>query len=347
VSGVVRYSRLLGGAPRARTDEWALVGQDGGQSIDLGAETLFVFSDTLLAPLPAAPPHRDAPPPFAFDAGGPCCFLANCAGVASGDGIRDALGGLRYVADAEGVPVEILPATPDERRAGIRFWPQHGVLLDGRVYLYYLGIQATEGGSMWDFRTLGVGLAVLDPRSGRCRRLPGDGGWRMWPASGDDLHFGVQAVERDGHLYVFGSRRRDLTVEALLGRVPLESVEDPGAYRYFRPDTGQWVADVRRAGSLGPCGGDYSVSYNAHLGRFLMVYVDSFTTRLSLRLAEELAGPYSAPEVVGQLPHLPSSELVYLAFEHPKFAFDGGRRVVVSYCQPSFTPNTVLELGLA
>ena len=66
-----------------------------------------------------------------------------------------------------------------------------------------------------------------------------------------------------------------------------------------------------------------------------------------LRLSDDLAGPYSPPEVVGRLPHLRSSELVYMGFEHPKFATDGGRRVFVSYCQPSFTLNTLLELCFA
>jgi hypothetical protein len=348
VSGLVRYGRVLGSVPRARTEEWVLIGQDGGQSVDLGGQTLFFFSDTLLAPRPAAGAHLDAPPPpFAFDADGPCSFLGNCAGLGAGDGIRPALAGLRYLTDDEGLPVEILPPTPAERAAGIRFWPQHGVLLDGRVYVFYLGIQATGGSSVWDFRTLGAGVAALDPASGDCRRVCPGGDWLLWPATADDLHLGVQVVAHAGHLYVYGSRRRGLTVEALLGRVPPGSVADPGAYRFLQPATGRWAPDLDDAGGLGPCGADYSVSYNAHLGAFLMVYADSFAATLRVRTADRPEGPWSPPETVGRLPHLPSSELVYLAFEHPTFAADGGRRLAVTYSQPSFTPNTLLELGLA
>ena len=50
---------------------------------------------------------------------------------------------------------------------------------------------------------------------------------------------------------------------------------------------------------------------------------------------------------MGRLPHLPSSELIYMAFEHPTFARDGGRQVFISYCQPSFVPNSLVEVGFS
>jgi hypothetical protein len=339
----IRSSRWLGTFPHTRTELWVLVGQDGGQSVDLGPSTLFLFSDTLLAPLQAVPGRAGSPPPFRFQADGPCHFLANSAGVASGPDLRGALASLRYLCHDDGFPRELLEPTLEERGARLRFWPQHGVYLDEQVYLWYLGIQAT-GETMWEFRNRGVGLAVLDPGSGDCRRLRRGGDWRLWHPTSDDLHFGVQALELGGHLYVFGSRRRDQRVGALLGRVPPEAIADPAAYRYLQPATGRWVSDLREAGSLGVCGADYSVSFNAYLGNYLMTFVDSFTKQLFIRLADDICGPYSPPRLVGRLPHRPSSELIYIGFEHPKYAADGGRRVYVSYCQPSFTPNSLLEL---
>jgi hypothetical protein len=342
-NGAIRSGRLLGAFPRTRTELWALVGQDGGQSVDLGASTLFLFSDTLLAPLRSVPGRGASRLPFRFQADGPCYFLANCAGVAFGRDLRDALASLRYFCGADGIPTQLLPPTPVERGFGLRFWPEHGVYLDGSVYLYYLGIQTT-GQTVWDFRNRGVGLAVLDPASGVCRRLRHDGDWRLWHPISDDLHFGVQVLAHGDHLYVFGSRRRGLRVDALLGRVPPEAISDPASYRYLQPGSGRWVADLRQAGSLGACGADYSVSFNPYLGSYLMAFVDSFTKQLFIRLADDVRGPYSPPRLVGRLPHLPSSELIYTGFEHPKFAADSGRRVYVSYCQPSFTPNSLLEL---
>jgi Domain of unknown function (DUF4185) len=348
MTGTIQYSRMLGSVPRMRTESWVLVGQDGGQSVDLDHGTLFLFSDTLLAPLrgPTLSGSRTGSrPPFAFDTEGPCYFLANCAAVATGTDLRAALDGMRYLSDDDGVPVEIVQPTRDERRSQLRFWPLHGIHLDGRVYLYYLGIQTIGAGSIWDFRNRGVGLAVLDPDTGRCERLRAGGDWRLWQPTSDDLHFGVQVVARDGHLYVFGSRRRAYDIDAFVGVVPLEEITNPAAYTFPRPGDGRQVSGLHDAGSLGPCGSDYSVSFNAHLGRYLMVYVNSFTKQLLVRLADDILGPYSSPIVVGRLPHLPSSELIYMAFEHPMFARDGGRQVFISYSQPSFVPNSLVEVG--
>jgi hypothetical protein len=75
-----------------------------------------------------------------------------------------------------------------------------------------------------------------------------------------------------------------------------------------------------------------------------MVYVDSYDKVLYLRTADGLWGPYSAPQKVARVPHEPSSELIYLGFEHPKFRADDGAKIYISYCQPHFYPNAVVQL---
>jgi hypothetical protein len=316
MSALVRSARHLGTFPRARTDRWVMVGQDGGQSIDLGDRTLVVFSDTLL--LEAESEQR--------------LFLANCAALADGNDLREGLARLTYLADGHGFPIEIVPATEEEREARLRFWPVHGLADGDAVHVFYLGIERLSTRSVWDFRNVGVGIARVDPSDGSSERLRRDGDWRLWPVRGDDLHFGVQVLVDDGHAYVFGSRRDELAVRAFVARAPVDRIADPDAYDYSE--------------DLGPCGSDYSVSANEYLGKYLMVYVDSFSKSLAVRVADTVAGPYSEPEIVGRLPHAPSSDLVYLAFEHPKFARDGGRRVLVSYCEPRFRMCSLLELCL-
>jgi hypothetical protein len=73
-----RSIQHLGYAPAARGVGWALAGQDGGQSIDLGDRKLFVFSDTLLA----RTGRLNEPLPATFNRGN-AVFLANCAAVSS------------------------------------------------------------------------------------------------------------------------------------------------------------------------------------------------------------------------------------------------------------------------
>jgi hypothetical protein len=363
--GDVAFTRFLGSFPRYQSGNWALVGQDGGQSISLGEESLFVFADTLLAlERPAkdgqrhrvpfffgAPPAAGRPDPGQSD--GRLYFLANCALVTTtGRGetrptLCQALAGGRYLGGDEGMPGEILAATAEERAEAIRFWPAHGIFTGGQVYLYYLGIRQGKPDSMWDFANAGVGLAVLDPATGACRRLRRNGEWRFWQPAGDDLHYGVQVLRQGDELFVFGSRRYGLELEAILGRVAIAQLDDPGAYRYFRPATGEWIGELSQAGGLGACGSDYSVSYNPYLGRYLMVYVDSFDKSLWQRTAEAIHGPYSRPRRIGRVPHQPTTDLVYLAFEHPQFAAGDGRRIAISYCQPYFVPNGVVEVCFA
>jgi hypothetical protein len=350
VTPAIRSVRYIGTFPRASGGGWTMVGQDGGQSIPVGGETLFVFSDTLLAARSARHPDAPVPPGFRDVVKGRGVFLANTAGLAPSASLVEAWAGIRYFQGEDDFPREILRPLERERAQRIRFWPEHGVLVDGRVYLYYLGIQMIDPTSIWGFRTLGTGLAVLDPRSGACERLWfGDDDWRLWRSSGDDAHFGVQTLRDGGHLYVFGSVRAGPFTTARLARVPLAAVDRPEAYEHLVSDGPEpaWAPTSDDAADLGICGGDYSVSFNPYLELYLMVYVESYTKALMLRTAPRPWGPYSEPARVVGLPHEPESELAYLGFEHPDFSGDGGRTIYVSYCQPRFANNALVVVRFA
>jgi hypothetical protein len=320
-----------------------MIGQDGGQSIDLGEQTLFVFSDSLLVPARRPPEKAARPVPFKINPDMPTVFLANCAGITSGQSLRKSLAGMSYLCDEDGYPKEILVATPEEQADNIRFWPEHGVFVDGRIFLYYLGIQTLDPFSIWGFKNLGVGLAVLDLYTGESHRILRDGDWRLWKIAADDFHFGVQVVRQTELLFVFGSARHGYDVHGILGRVPLSSIGDLSTYTYLA-DSGDWVSDLTLAGSLGLTGPEYSVSYNRYLKKYLLVYIDPYDKDLFVRFAERLSGPYSPPNKIGRLPHHPESELIYMGFEHPKFSGEGGKKVYITYCQPFFSSNEIVEL---
>lgn len=340
----IRSVRYMGTFPRHRGESWLMVGQDGGQSIALDDGHVFVFSDTLLAALSPDHPHSPVPPAFANSAGERGIFLANSAGTTRGNDLARAWEEIRYYTGAGGYPREILRPLERERAQHIRFWPEHGVYLGGRVYLYYLGIQTVDATTIWGFRTLGTGLAVLDPATGGCERLWIGDDWRFWRPLRDDTHFGVQVIRDGDHLYVFGSVRAGLFNYARLARVRCADVGRPERYEYLLSPRPQWGGCRDEAFDLGPCGGDYSVSINAYLGRYLMFYVDSYQKCLMVRMAETPWGPYSNPARVIGLPHEESNEMIYLGFEHPDFSLDRGRTVFISYCQPRFTSNSLLNL---
>jgi hypothetical protein len=340
----VRAVRYIGTLPRHHADLWVLFGQDGGQSIDLGDRALFVFSDSLLAARTMTRPTHHVPAVFRGDVGSQGVFLANCAGIGSAGTLRGALAGIEYYLDPMGFPREILVPTTRERAQDIRFWPEHGLAVNGNVYLYYMGVQTVDQTTIWGFRNVGSGLARFDPATGETERILANGDWRLWRPLGIDMHFGVQVL-RDGDVcYVFGSVRHGLFSQAVLARVRTDEIADVRAYTYLTSPAPAWSDSLEDACDLGPCAGDFSVSRNPYLDRYVMLYVDPYGKMLTLRTSEHVWGPYSDPQPIVVVPHAESTEMVYLGFEHPRFATGGGQTIHVSYCQPHFTNNSLLAV---
>jgi hypothetical protein len=325
----LRYARHLGNFPQIRTPQYVIVGQDGGQSVSLAGETLFLFSDTLL-----------------IKAGGPAQshFLANSAAVASDPDLVKALASLQYFHDADGMPREILTADERDRFRRVRFWPEHGLAIGDKIYLYYLGVQTIDPDSIWGFRNVGAGIAEFDRARGEAVRCRHKGDWLYWRNTEDDLHFGVHATLEDGFVYVFGSRRGGIQSTAWLARVAPEHITERDAYEFLASSAPEWTPDFSQAVSLGPAAAEFSVSYNRHLGAYAMIYVEEYRKRLMLRTAHHLWGPYSEPADLIGVPHLDESVFVYLGFEHSSFQQQGGGRIFVSYCEPHFAASSVVSV---
>ncbi|MEM8961159.1 MAG: DUF4185 domain-containing protein [Acidobacteriota bacterium] len=333
--------RQVGSAHAAQGDQWALVGQDGGQSIRVGDRSLFVFSDTLLTDPRAG---RRVTGPGGQRLSG--IFLGNCAAWARDDSSLDeAMASLDYWSDDSGRPREILHPTPLETACGVRLWPTHGIEVDGHVWLYYLGVQQLDPGS-WGFTTVGSGLARFDPDRGACERVRHDDEWCLWPHLGGSLHVGGQVVRRDDHLFVFATLRDGAYVGARLARVPIDRIAVPEAYEYLVDHTPRWSPRIDDAIDLGRCAAEISVVYNAYLDRWLMIYVDGFAKQLCVRAAPEIWGPYGDETRIDGLSCRPEVDFVALAFVHPQYSQNDGQTIFISYCQPMFTQNTFLALTL-
>lgn len=343
----LRSSRYMGLFPQTRTPGYCVAGQDGGQSIALdlnGEKTLFLFSDTLLLAPGEHQERAHAPIPMALPAGTESLFLANCAAVAQGSHLRAALASMKYYEDAEGLPLEILQADARERFRAMRFWPEHGICLDGRVFFYYLGVQTIDPTSIWGFRVLGAGIAELNPVTGETRRVAVRGDTLLWRNPGADFHFGVYVIAQDGWVFVFGSARDGIQSHARLARVRPDFIAEPASYEYLASPEPAWSPRFGDSCSLGPAAPEFSVSWNAWLGMYTMIYVEEYSKRVMLRTADHLWGPYSEPQDLIGVPHQASSVLVYLAFEHAGFRQEDGRRIFLSYCEPNFSPGSLLTL---
>jgi hypothetical protein len=340
----ITRSRWMGPVRRMRTSDWTLVGQDGGQSVRCRDDVLFFFSDTLLVRTGGDIAESADAPPVPLLPGMHTMFLANCAGLSRESGIGDALARVRYYSDDRGLPREILPADARERFRKLRFWPEHGISIDGQVYFYYLGIQTIDPDSVWGFRVLGTGLAILDPQTGICERVRHRGDWLFWRNEVDDFHFGVQVLAEEDWIYVFGSMRSGLTSQGLLARVAPDRIRDHDAYQYLASHQPAWTSSAGEAVSLGPASSEYSVGYNHYLEKYTLFYLDEYSKVLHLRVADHIWGPYSEPMALLRIPARAGSELAYLGFEHEPFRRDEGRSVFVTCCQPYFSRTSLLSL---
>ena len=321
-----------------------MVGQDGGQSLSCDRGHIFLFSDTLLVSSDKALWESAQPAPVPVPADLHTIFLSNCAAVSDADTLDAALSSLRYFADDHGLPREVLVSDERDRFRRVRFWPEHGISIGNRIYVYYLAVQTTDASSVWGFRSLGTGLAEMDSETGHCRRVTQHGDWLLWRNMVDDFHLGVHVVREDDVLYVFGSIRRGFHYEGLLARVRADRIDDPAAYDFLASSAPTWTPLLGDAASLGPASSGYSVSFNQHLGRYTLFYVDGYSRRLLVRTARRVWGPYSEPYDMFGLPARPTSELLYLGFEHASFQREGGRTVYVSYCEPHFAPGSLVTL---
>jgi hypothetical protein len=341
----IHSCRYLGNLPAIKTAAYAVVGQDGGQSVHVNGKTLFFFSDTLLIckdPRVAAA-HATAPPVPVLSSP-QSVFLANCAAVSEGRDLTALVSNLRYFHAPDGLPREILKPTDRERFRNLRFWPEHGICLNGKVYFFYLGIQTIDSSSNWGFRSLGVGIAALDIDSGECHRFQYRDDWMFWRTMEADLHIGVKVLQLEEFVYVFCSKRTQIENTAFLARVPVGLISDGDSYEYLASSAPSWSQDLEAACNLGSCSSEYSVSYNPYLEKYTMIYVDEYRKRLMLRTADQIWGPYTPPLDLIGVPHKEGSTLIYLGFEHAAFQQQGGRKIFVTYCEPDFSPGSLVTL---
>jgi hypothetical protein len=165
-----------------------------------------------------------------------------------------------------------LPAQAGEDPRRVRLWPVDGVRLGNRLYVFYMKIAVTEPGNPFGFVLTGTGLARWD--------IPPD--WevgrpvafvRLPDLFGENAAFGDAVLLRNGYLYVVGRpARSDHKAPIRIARVRPERIEERGAYEFLRAD-GSWTGDFDWAADfLNDVLGECSLSYNATLGCYVIIY---------------------------------------------------------------------------
>ncbi|NLO90747.1 MAG: DUF4185 domain-containing protein [Elusimicrobia bacterium] len=293
-----------------------LMGQDAAYSIPLGDnESLWCFGDTVIADVVDGKEVLRAMP-------------SSTSAIYRSSDIYSIKGNLEYIRDKDGLPAYTIPLGEYLPYYYVRkYWPQHGVKVNGKVYLYYSIIQAFGTGGM-DFAQVGQGLAVSKDNGRTFRQIKLPCGYAFWndvqPAFGGAVYKGG-----DGWLYVYG---RGLSgpgeYSLFLARVMGENIERPSMYLYFSGMDGEqpvWTADILKAKPVLQRGeSELSVSRNEYLGGYLMLY--SALGRVELRTAPNPWGPWNEAATVMQCRNIPG-DMCYAAKEHYQYALEGGKKV--------------------
>ena len=295
------------------------VGRDGGMSGLVGGKLLWTFGDTFLT----EHNHIDN-----------SSVLSSTSGWAT---VADPLT-LAHSMDGD-QPAQLIPYTADEITAntadalnGYALWP--GPALDVGEPTAIVGFQVIKRMSGSGFTTQGSSTAriAVDAPSAMMR-APG-----LLFTAPDDAYFPTLAL--DGYVYAFGcSKRGFLDFACKLARAPLASAEQRASYEFY--DGKAWVADSSKAAyvidrtSVAP-----SISYNAHLGRYLAVNCELVSSTILLRTAPSIEGPWSesveiAADGTSILPPTNSSQYNYLCVEHPELSAADGTSIVIGFSRPT------------
>lgn len=343
----VATARDLG--PQFADNPHRMVGQDGAFSIPLDEhETLWFFGDTLVGTRPTT--HSiwqiDGQVVGPWDMSGRGTFeqmINNTALVLPSQTGEGGLKNYRYLLEATGRLLNLLPLEGDEHRDWIRMWCQHGLCIDQRVYLSFIKVRMLEentGPLPIAFEIIGSGLALGRRGEWKFKRLANDAGSDiLWSA--DQPHFATAFVKHptDGHVYLLGSVKQGDTQRCYLA-CACDGVGNPSAYTYLASPAPRWSRNVADAipifdGMPSEC----SVSYNKYLGKFLAVHSLDLSGKIVARTAPEPWGPWSEPvtlwtvQAKHEFPPPYPLTLIYAGKEHPELAREDGRTIYLTYIE--------------
>jgi hypothetical protein len=293
-----------------------IISQDGGESFAVPGGSIWAFGDTFKGTRSAdGVPH--------FEGGAVSCAIAFL-----GQYDRRYPPALNYLV-ASSVVVSPFEYFTNEPPKDYRIWPGGGIYVNGQYYLFYSVINVF-GPSMWDFRSVGGGLARSRTALGSYERLRPHGDWRF-PVEPSCV------LPADGWLYLYGVAELKGKQGAELVRVRPDKIEDPDAYEFYAgpgPQFSSQKDDARILVEYIP--GQESVAWNAYLHKYVMASSSDFSHPRQIRflLADAPYGPWSRPVASIEVPKVRQGkhvDLAYCAYLHPELFQNGGEVMNLTY----------------
>jgi hypothetical protein len=267
-----------GRGPAAINDtavQWNVWGADLGHMFEYRDRIYMVFGDTFGSPGRPAPGADD--------------WRSNTMAVTSDATPQDGLVFDAMITDVPGHAKELL-SSRKVKYDELTVIPTSGTAVGSRLYLHYMSVREFDDHGAGTWTTNRSGLAYSDDEGNTWTKAAA-------PAWESNSNFAqVAMVNEDGYVYFFGipaGRRGGVT----LGRAPSDALLDASAYAYW--DGRSWATSEADASLVvsGPVG-ELSVRWNAHYGKWLMMYLNVERDAIVLRTADMLRGPWSHERVV-------------------------------------------------
>ncbi len=219
------------------------------------------------------------------------------------------------------------------------YWPQHGVIDQGRLIVLVTRIAKT-GDSLFEFEIRGVDAAVFTVPTTR------DGVPTLmevvptpWSSAGDLGALYGQAVVSDGvHHYLYGTARVDAPLhfgsDVFVARAPVGRLLDESTWTYW--DGAGWGRDPRAAERIASAASDgWSTSFSVDLaldGTFRMLTKEHgvFGTEVITGTSPSAAGPFTRAVVLGTPAYGTGGEMTYNPLAHPQSKIADGMLGAIS-----------------
>jgi hypothetical protein len=297
-------------------------GADLGHLFDLDNRLYIVFGDSF-GPGSIFPP--DPGPTFDWRSN-TMAFV-----VSAHEFLQNGLRNASMITDRDSRAKELIPGLhqPNDGRGEVTKIPTNGVAVGETMFLHYMSVKQWTIPGEWKLNY--SSLAHSDNKGQDWNLVP-----FYWADNGN---FGQVAFVRGdqlpgplatSYIYMFGIPAGRFG-GVKLARVPAtrESLLDPERYSYYRDDgttqswakgTGkEWMATEVVPGPVG----EFSVIYNRHFERWIMLYLDyrPDVHSIMLREAPGLMGPWSPPQQIYK------GGEIYAPFMHPSLVVNDGEFV--------------------
>ena len=200
--------------------------------------------------------------------------------------------------------------------------PSGAIGLGERAYIYYANVTNwdRQGGS-WSCNHASIASAYAADHGAWTKHS----GIVRW-TTGNFNQLSVLKDASSSTLYVYGIPCGRFGSVKLM-KVDPSSILVKGAYRYFAGHNAdgstRWsTAEADAVTVAGGPAGELSVRFNAHLGRYVMTYLDQRKAAIVIRESPAPWGPWSAPVLIAQSAQYPQ---LYGAFMKSGFDANGGK----------------------